>query len=86
MTETLIKLALFVSAIGFALSVLPPDPLADAVVSWENFVTLEVVGQGLSWLAWFMPVGSVVSVIPAIANGIFAFYGVRFLLGMFEFL
>lgn len=63
------------SLLPVVIQALPVSPFAQWLADWQVFCASESVAQGLSWLAWFFPVGNVVALIPAISNGILAYYG-----------
>lgn len=63
------------SLLPAVIQALPLSPFAVWLADWATFCQSESVSQGLSWLAWFFPVSSILALIPAISNGILAYYG-----------
>lgn len=63
------------SLLPVVIQALPVSPFAAWLTDWVAFCQSESVAQGLSWLAWFFPVNSILALLPAIGNGILAYYG-----------
>lgn len=65
--------------LGF-FNLLPNSPFLNTINDLITFVQSSTVAQGMSWLAWFFPIGNILTWIPATLNAMVAFYGARFTL------
>lgn len=63
------------SMLPIVIQALPESPFAGWIADWVLFCQSDSVSQGLAWLAWFFPVNNWVALLPAIGNGILAYYG-----------
>lgn len=73
----LIAFTLMVSLITAFFGLLPNSPFSDVITELIVFIQSDSVAQGLRWLAWFFPIGNVVTWIPAIINAMLAYFGAR---------
>lgn len=83
MTRFAFLLALFAIALTLILAffdALPASPFLNTINDLITFVHSSTVAQGMSWLAWFFPIGNVITWIPATLNAMVAFYGAKFTL------
>lgn len=75
-----VMLGIAVTLILAFFDALPPSPWENTINDLIAFIHSSVVAQGMSWLAWFFPIGNVLTWIPATLNAMVAFYGARFAL------
>lgn len=73
----LIKITLAVALLTALFGVLPTSPFSDVITELIAFVQSDSVSQGMAWLAWFFPIGNVVSWIPGVVNAILVVYGAK---------
>lgn len=76
----LVALTIVTTLISAFFGLLPDSPFSEIVIELVAFLHSETVSQGLSWLAWFFPIGNVVNWIPAVVNAILAFCSARMIL------
>lgn len=80
MTRFAYLLAYFALAIGLVMAFfngLPDSPFSRVVTDLIAFLASDSVAQGLSWLAWFFPLGNVTTWIPAFFNALIIFFTLR---------
>ena len=69
--------ALAVSLLIAFFNGLPDSPFANAINDFIAFLSSGSVAQGLSWLAWFFPIGNAVNLFSGLLNALIAFFTIR---------
>lgn len=73
----IIRLTLAVALITALFGVLPASPFADVVTEIIAFIQSDSVHQGMSWLAWFFPIGNVILWAQSAITAILVVYGAK---------
>lgn len=73
----IVRLTLAVALITALFGVLPTSPFADVITELIAFIHSDSVRQGMSWLAWFFPIGNVITWAQSAISAILVVYGAK---------